>query len=273
MTKLSISRAWDETRAILARDGKLLATVAAALFLLPQVLVGFISGQSTSAEPPGGAGLLLMFLAAIIGLIGQLAVVRMAIGQGVSVGEAIGHGFRRALPFLLSLLLMLVAFALLFMIAVMILRAVGAIDLQAVASGGTPRPQDVGLILLVIFIPLLYVGVRLLVLAAVASEERHGPLAALRRSWALTAGNGWRLFGFVVIFIIGAIIVTVAVAMVAGLIVRLFVGSVEPLTAGALVLALFGGLAQAAVTLVYVVMIARIYAQVAGERNFEEVFR
>ncbi len=273
MAKLSISRAWDETRAILARDGKLLATVAAALFLLPQVLVGFVSGQSTSAQPPGGTGGLLMVVAAIIGLVGQLAVVRMSLGQGVSVGEAIGHGFRRALPFLLSLLLILLVFVVLFMIAVMILGAAGAIDMEAVAAGGTPRPQDVGLILLIIFIPFLYIAVRLLVLAAVASEERLGPLAALRRSWALTVGNGWRLFGFIVIFIIGAVIVTLAVAMVAGLIVRLFVGSTEPLTAGALILALFGGLAQAAVTLVYVVMISRIYAQVAGERNVEEVFR
>ncbi len=273
MAKMSISRAWDETRAILGRDGKLLATVAAALFLLPQVLVGFVSGQSTSAAPPGGAGVVLMLAAAIIGLIGQLAVVRMSLGQGVSVGEAIGHGFRRALPFLLSLLLILLVFFVLFMIAVMILGAVGVIDMQAVAAGGSPEPQDLALVLLLVFIPFLYVAVRLMVLAPVASEERLGPVAALRRSWALTAGNGWRLFGFIVIFIIGAAIVTLAVAMIAGLIVRLFVGSVEPLTAGALILALFGGLAQAAVTLVYVVMISRLYAQDAGERNVEEVFR
>ena len=273
MAKLSISRAWDETRAILARDGKLLATVAAALFLLPQVLVGFATGQTSGADQPGGIGVLLMSVAAIIGLVGQLAVVRMSLGQGISVGEAIGHGLRRALPFLLSLLLILVLFVVLFMITVMILGAVGAIDMQAVASGGTPRPQDVGLILLLVFIPFMYVGIRLLVLAAVASEERLGPLAALRRSWALTGGNGWRLFGFIVIFIIGAVIVTAAVAMIAGLIVRLLVGSVDPFSAGALILALFGGLAQAAVTLVYVVMVSRIYSQLAGERNVEEVFR
>ena len=49
MTKLSISKAWDETRAVVARDGGLLTTIALALFVLP----GVISDVATPAAPSG----------------------------------------------------------------------------------------------------------------------------------------------------------------------------------------------------------------------------
>ena len=39
MRALSISQAWDETRLILARDGKLIAAVALALFVLPGIVL------------------------------------------------------------------------------------------------------------------------------------------------------------------------------------------------------------------------------------------
>ena len=35
MSKLSLSRAWEETTSVLARDGRLFVAVALALFVLP----------------------------------------------------------------------------------------------------------------------------------------------------------------------------------------------------------------------------------------------
>jgi hypothetical protein len=40
MANLSISAAWDETKAILAHDGKLFASVALALIALPALVTG-----------------------------------------------------------------------------------------------------------------------------------------------------------------------------------------------------------------------------------------
>ena len=42
MSRVSISRAWDETKAIFSRDGRLLVAVALALFVLPVVIVGLV---------------------------------------------------------------------------------------------------------------------------------------------------------------------------------------------------------------------------------------
>jgi len=42
-SKLSISRAWDETREIFRRDGGLLVSVALALIVLPAIVVGIVA--------------------------------------------------------------------------------------------------------------------------------------------------------------------------------------------------------------------------------------
>ena len=105
MTKLSISQAWDESRAVIARDGALLTTIALALFVLP----GVISDIATPLAPPGelpkpGYWIVLTALALLVALVGQLAVIRLAIGSGLTVGEAIRHGARRVPAYLAATL-------------------------------------------------------------------------------------------------------------------------------------------------------------------------
>ena len=55
MAKLSISKAWDETRSIVARDRGLLFTVALALFVLPGVISDLVTPDApASGFPPVG---------------------------------------------------------------------------------------------------------------------------------------------------------------------------------------------------------------------------
>ena len=265
MAKLSISKAWDETRALLNRNGKLMTTVAAAMFLLPQVIVGVITGQGTDASETAPALGLPVLIAAIIGVIGQLAVAWLAIGSGISVGESIRHGLRRTLPFIGAALLMLLALVIFFVVAAGLLMAVGVID----GTVTQPRPADVIIILLVMLVPMLFVAVRMLPSVAVATAEPQGPIGILRRSWTLTSGHFGRLLGFILVFVLAALIVAGAVTLISMLVVNVLFGSTEPFSLGALVLSLLVGLLQAALILIYVVMIARIYVQLAGEGEAE----
>ncbi|HUE78863.1 MAG TPA: glycerophosphoryl diester phosphodiesterase membrane domain-containing protein [Sphingomicrobium sp.] len=261
MAVLSISKAWDETRDILARNGKLLTTVAAAMILLPQVVVGVVTGQAADTSSPGLSAGVLMLIAGLIGVVGQLAIARLALGTKVSVAESIGHGLRRAPAFIGSLLLILLGVIAFFLVAGAILIGLGAID----GTVTEPRPRDVVIILLVLFIPMLIIAVRLFPTVPVATTEDQGPVGILTRSWALTRGHFWRLLGFIAIFIIAALVTAAAVGAVGGAIIALLFGIPEPFTLGALVIALLMGLVQAALVLVYVVMIARIYVQLAGD--------
>ena len=106
MATLSISKAWDESRAVIARDGSLLTTIALALFVFP----GVISDVATPATPAGqlpkfGYWTVLTIIALLVALVGQLAVIRLAIGSGLTVGEAIRHGARRGLAYLAATLM------------------------------------------------------------------------------------------------------------------------------------------------------------------------
>jgi hypothetical protein len=69
--------------------------------------------------------------------------------------------------------------------------------------------------LFAIFIVFAIIGVRLWVTVAAIAVEQPGVLAALRRSWTLTRGHTWRLFGVLLVMWLG----TLAMSMVAGIVI------------------------------------------------------
>jgi hypothetical protein len=102
MADLSISKAWDETRAIVSRDGRLFASLALALVALPAAITGLINPKGmTDTSTPFWVDLLVL-AASLAALAGQLALIRMALGPALTVGEAIGHGLRRMPTYLLA---------------------------------------------------------------------------------------------------------------------------------------------------------------------------
>jgi len=254
MRKLSISRAWDEARAVLASDGKLIGTVALALFVLPGLLLNLVMPQARSSAdvPQPGIWIVIGIVAVLISLVGQLSVIRLAMGPHVSVGEAITHGARRLLPYLGSVLLWMVPFML-----------VGVV-LIAVIQKDPEHPSGAAAIgLLALTVIGIFLAVRFILTSAVASAEQAGPITILRRSWELTRGNWWRLFGFLVIFAVGAIALIAAVASVSGLLAKMLFGDVSPLSLGGLLVSIVGQLVSGSISVILFVMLARIYAQAA----------
>lgn len=266
MADLSISRAWDATREHLARDGKLIASVALALILLPQAVAGLISPPSdVSAGATPGWMPLFMLLLALIGLIGQLAIARLALVPGTTVAESIAVGLKRLLSTFAALLLFGILLMLLLIPIVLLL--VGPEDLQA-ATAGRPTGGFAMAILLFSIIALL-IGVRLQLVVPVAAAETGGPIHLLKRSWQLTRNHYWKLLGFIVLVVIAVLIVLFAAQMLAMLLGAVLFGEIEPMSVGALVVALITAAAQAAFSAVITVMLARIYVQVTGSAQVE----
>jgi hypothetical protein len=260
MAKVSISRAWEETKAIIARDGKLLTTVALALFVLPGVVSDLFTPQTAAGELPKlGYWTAITAIALLMALVGQLAVIRLAIGSRQTVGETIAHAFRRAPAYLGATLMWILPFAVIG----------GAI---AGASADNRFAPAAALIVLIAIGAMMFLAIRMLMTSAVASAEDAGPIAIIKRSWELTAGNWWVLFGFFVLFILGAVFALVAISLVIGLLVKLVLGSPDPLTIGTLIVAVVGQAVAATITVLLMVMLARIYVQLSG-RGQAEVFR
>lgn len=252
MAKLSISEAWDESRGVLGRDGALLATIAGALLVLPGIVSDLVTPEAPQGQlPPPGAWLIVAGIAILIGLVGQLAIIWLAMGSRASVGEALSHALRRAPSYIAATIIWVFPFA----CAVFLLMRNVTPD--------NPSPAA-GLGLLVVLPVMVFFFVRLILTAPVATAEQRGPLEILKRSWRLTAGNWWRLFGFFVVFAIAALVVIIAIAAVVGLLTSLVFGDPDPMTVGALVVSALTQIAGAALTVVFIVMLARIYVQLAG---------
>jgi hypothetical protein len=252
MAGLSISRAWDETKQVIARDGSLLTTIALALFVLPGVISETVAPAAKPGElPPLGYWTIVSAIALMVALVGQLSVIRLAMGSRLTVGEAIGHGAKRAPAYLAATLIWLLPFT--FVAFLLAQRVVGE----------TPS-AGAALVLLVLLPVLIFFAIRMLMSSSVASAETVGPVGILRRSWELTRGHWWRLFAFFLIFLTGALVGLAAAGMMVNILAKLIFGSVDPITVGALLVALVTQIISAAISVLLMVMLARIYAQLAG---------
>lgn len=259
MAALSISRAWDDTKARIAADGRLITIVAAALLALPALISGVVSpGTSRSDQPIGEA--IVILIASLVAVIGQLAIIRLAVTPAVSVGEAIGHGARRMPVYIVSAVLIALGLLIAAIPFIVVAMAAG-IPMDAESIKTSPAAE---LIVLLYAALVCFVAIRMLLSSAVASEETVGPLQIIRRSWALTAGHWWRLFGFLVLFLVGAIIAMSAVNWAVGFVAVMWFGPVAPLSASALIVAIVDAIVNATITVFLAVMLARIYLQLAG---------
>lgn len=119
----------------------------------------------------------------------QAAMVTLAspLEDGV-FGTAMARGFKSALPFFgITIILVLGYFALgalLFGIA------------DVAGLGGSTAGGVVGVVLMVLFVPVIvYLGFRMAVLIpVVAVDQVFNPIAAIRRSWAVTRGRVLGIF-------------------------------------------------------------------------------
>ena len=257
MAALSISKAWDETKAITARDGRLIAAVALALFVFPGVVLDLSMPEPISGKlPPPGPWIAIAAVVILISLAGQLAVIRLAMGPQLTVGEAIRDGIRR-LPFF-------VGAAFLWSLPFVLVGSILAIQLAGKPDNPSPA---VSVALLALTAVMVFFWVRFILIPPVASAEKIGPFGILRRSWDLTGGHWWHLFGFLMLFAVAVITLLLAVEAVTGIVARLLLGQPGPWTVGGLLVALVSQLLSAAAYSVFFVMLARIYVQLSGHRS------
>ncbi len=255
MAKLSISRAWDEARGTLATNASLLSTIGLAMFVLPGVIGELMTPAAPEGQlPPFGAWTVVAGIVVLIALVGQLAVIRLAIGSRSTVGEAIGHAARRAPAYFAATLIWVLPFLL-----------VGAVLVGMIAKNPESPPPAAVLALLLLAFVMLFFAIRMLMTSAVASAEAHGPGRIIRRSWELTAGSFWRLLVFFILLVVTLLVAAIAIGSIAGIIAEVALGGVEPMSVGALFVALVTQLVSAAVSVVLMVMLARIYVQLAGD--------
>lgn len=267
MAGLSLNFAWNETAVFVKREAGLLFPVAFLLVALPiAAAMALIPEARPGRMPEGGAWTVLVPLAAFVGMIGNLAISYLALRTGTSVGEALSRGARRFLPLLGATLMVAVALtAVAFLVAM-----IAAMVIPGLRS--TPPTREAAglfiLILCVVLVPIfLYVGARLLPSAPVAAAEQGGPVAILKRSWRLTRPVVWTLLGFLLLSLILAVVIGLAAEAVIGIPIVALVGAPRDLNLSAVLMIVVSAAINTLVTVYLTTMIARIYAQLAGEAS------
>jgi hypothetical protein len=259
LAELSLPRAWNEAAAFVKREGSLLFPVA-LLAVLPGAALRLLMPAPPRGElPPPGPWMLLIPVAIIIAIIANIAINRLVLRPGTSVGEALGHGLRR-MPALLAVA------AMLGLASVLLLTVIATIIFAATAPpGAQPSPAAMSLAIIVMLPLALYLGARLLLTTPVAAAEPGGPLAILRRSWTLTRDHVWTLIGLLVLIAILVLVVLLAVSAVAGILIILVAGPPDPGSIARLLLLAVATLLNMVMTVYLATLIARIYAQLAGD--------
>jgi hypothetical protein len=267
MRRLSISLAWEQTKSCFAADGRLLVTVAAAFVALPLVLTGVLmpNGFPESNTDRVWLGLLFLFVFLLL-LTAQLALARLAVAPSVSVREALAHSVRRIPSYVAASALIVIGFLLVLGAGAAILTLAGV----PVTGQQIPNSPIAFVVLASIVAVFCVVWVRVIAMAtAIASLESVGPFALIRRSWDLTANHFWRLFGFALLFFVGEQVAIGAINAVVALLVRISLGTPDPLSIGALILALVNAIMSAGVVVALTVMLARIYVQLSGRGSID----
>jgi hypothetical protein len=162
----------------------------------------------------GSLVLLLFFVpwqVATLGVAARAAVL----GRPIKIGAAFAGGLRRLLPvlgvYVLEVLLFGVVFGVFAGAAALLAFALGsALDGSSSSSAALGTAAVLGILALVLlmYVGIIYLGVRLALAPYAAVTQRIGPARALGTSWRLTRGNFWRTLG--VLFVIGLVIETLS---------------------------------------------------------------
>lgn len=255
MKTLSISTAWTESLTFVKREAGLLFPIAFLLIALPMAFLQTVAPPVAPGQQPApGAWMFLIIPLALLSIIGSLTITALALGRETVVRDAFGHAFRRLLP-MLGAMLLIGVLAVAVMLPLVIIMTLLIQDQERVSLFS----------LVLLGLIFSWVSIRLMLLTPVGVAEPLGPIAILKRSWAITAGHFWRLLGVFFGLLVLLLVVTLAVTTVGGIIIYFIAGKPEPGGVAFVLTLLLGGVVSMIFAVLFATIFARIYVQLADQ--------
>lgn len=237
MTKIDFNIVWDDAKAMAAANRDLLTAIAGMFLLLPLVVssqlltVPELPGKNPSEaavlawyEAYMQANWVLLLTVTLITSFGTLAMLTLLLRpERLTVAESMSAAVRVLPGYFLAYLL-----------------------------------QTLGIMagLMLFVVPGLYLIGRFALVAAAAAAEGHGnPLTILRRSAALTQGNGWRIFFLLALIMVVLFVINIIATVMIGILVSLLL----PPDLANLAMSIISGLFWAAIFTLIVLVSAAMY--------------
>jgi len=247
MRKLSIGAAWLEAHPFIRRESALLLPVALFFIAVPMALM-FASippefrqvqlDPNTPRPELSGGVMALVIMCTLTVMGGSLSLYALALKPAISLKEALLMGFRR-LPIALGASL-----------------TAGFIVALPVLVAALVAPRLAGTIML---IAAIIFSVRLMMLNAIVIDRPVGVIDALKKSWAYSRNGFLSILGFFVMISFAIMLAQFVAQMLFGVVGFAVAGE----DGGRQARDLGGALALALGQLLMIVMIARLYRQVA----------
>jgi hypothetical protein len=234
VTKFSQNAAWADTLQLTRAHWAALVAIAGVFNFLPVLLVNhfFPLPEATASTAVWRLfireAILWYALESFVVMIGSAAMLRLVFARGGTVGGA-----------LLFAILLLPAYSTLLIL------------------NGTL--VFFGLLLLIV--PGLYLWGRLIPAgAAMVAEDSRRPIRMMKRSFEITSGNGWQVFGLYVLVLLPGAVLIFAVEQVSGLLFILVAGQ----DLGKLLTEIILALLNAALATLLTILSAAIYRALAA---------
>jgi len=260
MAKLDTNAAWKEATRLVAANREVFFVLGGVFFMLPSLALAVFLGEpevQPGMQPEQmmavmqdfyARGWWLILLGSLFQIAGILTILTLMRDRSrPTVAEAIAAGATGTPSYLAAQLLLGFGF--------------GVLGLGLIAAAAAVSPALAAVMVLLLACAFLFVMFRMILVAPlVAVDGERNPIAALRRSWALTRGNFWRIFGFIVLVIVLFLVVLAIVMLVVGIVLALATSGETQRVLAAVVSS-----AVTAVAVVYFAgMIAAIHRQLAG---------
>jgi glycerophosphoryl diester phosphodiesterase family protein len=178
-----------------------------------------LSAMFSALVPILLVSLVLGLIAAFVSYIGLGALIdsiaRVYAGSPVSAWASFRRAWSRWVTFVAAQLLMFLGFVAVFLVGILVITLITLVGVLLQSSGFA-----VFLVLIAyvgMIAALIFVGVRWSMAAQVVMLESLGARAALRRSWHLVAGSGWRVIGYYLAFGLIIIVIGLVFGAVLGL--------------------------------------------------------
>jgi hypothetical protein len=259
---ISMSAIWDESVVMIRRESHLMVPVALATIGVGAVISG-LTQPETPAAGVGAIGIFGFVIGQILGLIGNLAVMALALMPGMSVGESLRLSIAR-LPKMLSI-------AVIFVIAVVVLMIPVAIFLKI--SGASVNlnmtaeelPAMAVLSALIVGALLLYISARLLTLSAVVVDRNPPVIEAIKSSFAATHGIAGKIVGVVLLFLVVTLVISGAAASISGILFGMIGKAVGAPLLGTALATLVTGMVSALFSIISTVFGAILYHKLSAQ--------
>lgn len=210
---LSVAGLWRDTKRVAARDWALLAPIAAAFVLLPQLAGSLLVGDFDPRQPSLAAALVTI-VTALVAVVAQVAMTIVVLDgenlRGRPVRDVLAEAVRASPRVIGATLLIVTGFGL----VVGAIGLVAALATPGAGQGGRPSPALLGVGFLAFLVAAIWVLPRAVALAPAIIEERLGVVGGLRRAFALVRARTGRVRAFALLLLLFVVVALMLVSLV-----------------------------------------------------------